>query len=148
MNKYDEFTYSLLKQYSENQLYLINNMCKMAKMNYKILLKENTNGDKNMSESYLKDVLNQLSKEELIYLIEQFKDSMFVIGEICVDESKCHIKSDDAIDKIRKAIYNIPFIYDVEHLKLHINEAICNENICSIIKNEYEELVKNGSTEK
>ena len=101
-----------------------------------------------ISESYLKEVLNQLSKDQLIYLIERFKDSMFSIGEICVDESKSHIKSDDAIDKIRKSIYTIPFIYDVEQLKLHINMAICNDEFCSIINDEYEEIIKNGSNEK
>lgn len=55
-----------------------------------------------------REVLNQLSKEQLIYLIEQLSHSQFIIGEICVEESKCHIDADKAIDKIRDCIYHIP----------------------------------------
>ena len=35
-----------------------------------------------------KETLSQLSKEQLIYLIEQLNNSQFLISETCVDESK------------------------------------------------------------
>ena len=68
-----------------------------------------------------KEQLNCLSKEQLIYLIEQLNDSMFLIGETCVDESKCHIASDKAVDKIRKYIYYIPSMYNTDDMKAYID---------------------------
>ena len=68
-----------------------------------------------------KEVLNQLSKEQLIYLIEQLISSQFLIGETCVEESKCHIDSDRAVDKIRGYIYNIPSMNDATFLKAYID---------------------------
>lgn len=42
--------------------------------------------------------------------IEQYRHSMFVIGETCVDESKGHITSESAVQKIRGNIfYTRPF---------------------------------------
>jgi hypothetical protein len=37
--------------------------------------------------------------------IELYQHSMFIISEICVDESKYHITSEDAIKKIRTNIF-------------------------------------------
>ena len=68
-----------------------------------------------------KEQLNNLSKEQLIYLIEQLNDSMYFIGESCVDESKRHINSEDAIDKIRKHIYYVPSMYRTEDLKAYLD---------------------------
>lgn len=68
-----------------------------------------------------KEILSQLSKEQLIYLIEQLNNSQFLISEICVDESKCHIDSDKAVDKIRGYIYDMPSMYDAEELKAYID---------------------------
>lgn len=68
-----------------------------------------------------KEALNQLSKEQLIYLIEQLYHSQFLISEICVDESKMHIASDRAVDKIRGYLYNMPSMYDVTNLKAYID---------------------------
>lgn len=68
-----------------------------------------------------KEVLNQLSKEQLIYLIEQLKHSQSMIGEACVDESKQHISSEIAVDKIREYIYDIPSLYDADKLKAYID---------------------------
>ena len=69
---------------------------------------------------HVKEILNQLSKEQLIYLIEQLNNSQYIIGEICVDESKCHIDSDKAVDKIRGYIYYIPS-NNAEELKAYID---------------------------
>lgn len=68
-----------------------------------------------------KEVLNQLSKEQLIYLIEQLNRSQFLISEVCVDESKWHIDSDKAVDKIRDYIYDMPSLYNVIDLKAYID---------------------------
>lgn len=70
---------------------------------------------------YYKEILNQLSKEQLIYLIEQLTRSQNLITEICVDESKCHISSDKAIDKIRDYIYCMPDGYNVTEIKAEID---------------------------
>ena len=68
-----------------------------------------------------KEVLNQLSKEQLIYLIEQLNRSQFFISETCVDESKLHISSEHAVKEIRKYIYHIPWSNDAEALKAYID---------------------------
>ena len=69
----------------------------------------------------LKEILNELSKDQLIYLIEQFYHSQFLISEVCVDESKQHISSERAIKKIRNLLYDMPNTYNVDNFKAHIN---------------------------
>lgn len=73
-----------------------------------------------MTEHY-KEMLNQLSKDQLIYLIEQLVHSQFLIGETCVAKSKCHIDPDKAVDKIRGYLYDMPSGYNVTELKAHID---------------------------
>ena len=69
----------------------------------------------------LKEILNELSKEQLIYLIEQYYHSQFLIGEVCVEESKQHISSEMAIEKIRKYIYDMPSTYNMDNFKAQID---------------------------
>ena len=69
----------------------------------------------------LKGILNQLSKDQLIYLIEQYYHSQFLISEICVDESKYHISSENAVQKIRSYLYNMPNTYNVDNFKAQID---------------------------
>ena len=69
----------------------------------------------------LKEILNGLSKDQLIYLIEQFYHSQFLIGETCVGESKQHISSEQAVQKIRSYLYDIPNTYNIEHFKAQID---------------------------
>ena len=69
----------------------------------------------------LKETLNELSKEQLIYLIEQFYHSQFLISETCVDESKQHISSENAVQKIRSYLYNMPNTYNVDNFKAQID---------------------------
>ena len=69
----------------------------------------------------LKEILNELSKEQLIYLIEQYYHSQFLIGEVCVDESKQHISSEKAINKIRSCLYDMPSTYNVDNFKALID---------------------------
>ena len=68
-----------------------------------------------------KKTLNELSKEQLIYLIEQMDHSLCLIGETCVEESKWHIDSDKAVDKIRGYIYHMPSLYDATETKAYID---------------------------
>ena len=69
----------------------------------------------------LKEILNQLSKDQLIYLIEQYYHSQFLISEVCVDKSKQHISSERAIKKIRNCLYNMPNTYNVDNFKAQID---------------------------
>ena len=69
----------------------------------------------------LKEILNELSKEQLIYLIEQYYHSQFLIGEVCVNESKCHISSENAVQKIRSYLYDMPDTYNVDNFKARID---------------------------
>ena len=71
--------------------------------------------------NHLKDILNELSREQLIYLIEQYYYSHFLIGEVCVEESKQHISSERAIKKIRNCLYNMPNTYNVDNFKAQID---------------------------
>lgn len=61
--------------------------------------------------------LGTLSREELVYLVERYYNSMSRISEICVEESKWHIASDKAVDKIREEIYFTPCMYDAALMK-------------------------------
>lgn len=68
-----------------------------------------------------KEMIQELSKEQLVYLIEQMDRSLSIIGEICVSESKGHIEPKEAVQKIRENIYHIPSAVDVEKMKLKID---------------------------
>ena len=72
----------------------------------------------------LKEILNELSKDQLIYLIEQFYHSQFLISEVCVYESKQHISSEQAIQEIRNYLYDMPSTYNVDNLKAQIDMGI------------------------
>lgn len=69
-----------------------------------------------MNAIYRKN-LGTLSKEELVFLVEQYYNSMSRISEICVEESKWHIASDKAVDNIRKEIYFPPCMYDSDLMR-------------------------------
>ena len=69
----------------------------------------------------LKEILNELSKDQLIYLIEQFYHSQFLISEVCVEESKQHISSEQAIQEIREYLYDMPDTYNVDNFKAQID---------------------------
>lgn len=68
-----------------------------------------------------RQVLDELDKQQLIYLIEQFYQSQSYIGEICVDESKQHISSEYAVSIIRASLYQIPSLNNVEETKAYID---------------------------
>lgn len=68
-----------------------------------------------------KETLMTLSKEQLIHIINKCDCSLFLISEICVDESKMDISSDKAVEKIRNYIYNVPRCLDEKELKAEID---------------------------
>ena len=84
----------------------------------------------------LKEILNELSKDQLIYLIEQFYHSQFLIGEVCVEESKQHISSEMAIEKIRKYLYDMPSTYNMDNFK-----AIIDMGMGKITVEEYRKIL-------
>lgn len=67
--------------------------------------------------------LLSLSKEELIQMIAMYHNCYSKIGITCVEESKCNIKSDEAVDKIRNYLNEVDFkFYDEEMLRKKIKE--------------------------
>lgn len=50
---------------------------------------------------YVKENLDKLTKDDLIYLIREYDHTWFCIGEVLVDQSKQHINNEYAIDEIR-----------------------------------------------
>ena len=87
-----------------------------------------------------KEMLMALSNEQLVYIIEQMYHSLFMIGETCVEESKCHIDSKNAIRKIRDYIYDMPCEYNETDLKAHIDMKMGK-----ITREEYREIVGLGN---
>lgn len=67
------------------------------------------------------NALKELSKEQLIYLIEQLYDRQFLMGEVCVEESKSHIASDEAVNRIRGYIYDMPSMHNISSLRAFID---------------------------
>lgn len=47
-----------------------------------------------------------LDKEQLIWLVEHLQRTQCYISETCVDESKCHLDSREAIWRIREHLWN------------------------------------------
>lgn len=71
--------------------------------------------------AYKKKMLSELSKEQLLYLIEELSHSEYLIEEACIEVSKWHISSNEALDKIRKYIYTIPGFQDVTEFSAYID---------------------------
>ena len=53
--------------------------------------------------------LKELSKDELISIIEIYRSCIFKISETCVDESKQNIDSKTAIKQIQNYLYETDF---------------------------------------
>ena len=50
---------------------------------------------------YVKENLDKLTKDDLIYLLREYDHTWFCIGEVLVDQNKQNIRNEYAIDKIR-----------------------------------------------
>ena len=68
-----------------------------------------------------KKTLNELSKEQLIYLVEQLMHSQFLISSTGVRESKRQLDSDKAVDRIREYLYDMPSLYNAKETKAYID---------------------------
>lgn len=75
-------------------------------------------------DMYENEILNELSNEQLVYLIDQLCESQFLIGEICVDVSKSHISCDEAISRIRESLYALPLMFDATDMGAYIDVQI------------------------
>lgn len=62
-----------------------------------------------MLPEYIEENLNACSKEQLIFLIDKYWNSLRSIGKICVSENKMHISSANAVDEIRDNLIDFPF---------------------------------------
>lgn len=84
-----------------------------------------------MLPDYIKENLNACFKEQLIFLIDKYWNRMFNIGEICVDESKMHISSEKAVNKIREELRSLdfPFVCNSEILLAFIDYKMGKINI-------------------
>ena len=76
-----------------------------------------------MLPDYIEENLNACSKEQLIFLIDKYWSSMCYICEVCVNESKMHIFSEKAVNKIREELRSLdfPFSSDSERLSAFID---------------------------
>ena len=88
--------------------------------------------------SDIKENLENLSKEQLIYIIDKFDHLYCTVSEICVSESKLHIESKKAISKIRKQCYDTQF--DVDIADENIGDYI-NMKLGKITPAEYRKIV-------
>lgn len=85
---------------------------------------------------HTKEFLNTLSKEQLIHLIDKMQHSLFLIGETCVDVSKGHIDSDNAIQDIRNYIYHFPAMSNTKNFI-----ATIDLDMGKITKEEYRKIM-------
>lgn len=71
----------------------------------------------------IKENLEKLDKDQLLYIIDKFDHLYCTVSEICVSESKLHIQSKEAVSKIRKQCYDIQFDVDIadENIGNYIN---------------------------
>ena len=83
-----------------------------------------------------KEILMQLSVEQLIYLIEQFEESNAMICEVCVSESKWSITPRKAVSEIRKHLYRTPTMFNATELK-----AFIDWKMDKISKSEYRKII-------
>ena len=85
----------------------------------------------------IKENLENLSKEQLIYIIDQF-DHLYCIISESVSESKLHIESKEAIKRIRERCCDIQF--DVDIMDEHIGDYI-NMKLGKITPEEFRKIV-------
>lgn len=74
-----------------------------------------------MLPDYIEENLNACSKEQLMFLIDKYWSSMFIISEVCVDESKMHISSKKAINEIRDECFDFPFSSNSENFLAYLD---------------------------
>ena len=88
---------------------------------------------------HIKENLMNLNKEQLIYLIEQYHHTDFLIGETLVDQSKRNITNEKCIEKIREYSCENQISLNDEHLGSYIDMKLGK-----ITKEEYRKIVLGG----
>ena len=73
--------------------------------NPKAFLEIDCASQKELAQTIEKLINKYKEQEAIITDLKEFKNSMAIISEICVDESKCHITSREAVEEIRKNIF-------------------------------------------
>ena len=88
-------------------------------------------GDDKMLPNYIEENLNDCSKEQLIFLIDKYWNSMCIISEVCVDESKINISSEKAVNEIREELRSLdfPFACNSEILLAFIDYKMGKNNM-------------------
>lgn len=84
-----------------------------------------------MLPDYIEENLNAYSKEQLIFMIGKYWNSMCNISEICVDESKIHISPEKAVNKIREELRlpDLPFSSNSERFLAFIDYKMGKNNM-------------------
>lgn len=82
-----------------------------------------------MLPDYIEENLNACSKEQLIFLIDKYWNSLRSIGEICVSENKMHISSVRAVDDIRDNLISFPFSSNSENFLAYLDYKMGKINI-------------------
>ena len=77
-----------------------------------------------MLPDYIRENLNECSKEQLIFLIEKYWSSEFNIDEICVNESKANISASEAVNRIRIMLTDIPYGNNSQHFEAYVEYAM------------------------
>lgn len=90
-----------------------------------------------MRESIKKN-LETLSKEQIIYIIDQLNSFYFGVGEICLHVSKWGMESEEAISDIRELCNDIQ--YDTKFRDKHFGDYI-NMKLGKITPAEYRKIV-------
>lgn len=88
-----------------------------------------------------KKILNALTKEQLIFLINQYQHMTFIVSEICVNEDKRHISSEQAIEKIRKELRNCNF---PSYVSIEVFISILDYKMGRIALDEHKERIGIG----
>ena len=81
----------------------------------------------------------KLNKEQLIYLIEQYHHTDFLIGETLVNQSKRNITNEKCVEKIRDYSSENQISLNDEHLGDYIDLKLGK-----ITKEEYRKIVLGG----
>ena len=89
---------------------------------------------------YIKENLEKLTKDQLIYLIREYDHAWFCIGETLVDQSKQNISDEFAFEKIRNYLYNLDRLNvrsDRQDLEIKLKKG-------EITSDEYRKIVLGG----
>lgn len=68
-----------------------------------------------------KENIKKLSKQQILYVIEQYQHLQFGISEILVDASKVHMTPEAALERIRKCLIEHSINFLSESLSADIN---------------------------